>query len=106
MLREISYCNLIGFIYNSKIMDKEKNVKAMLLGLGLDCKDGHIRVSEGKNFHLFGGSEDTHNLMFEKVIKLNQQLDKKGKSLESVSEDEFFDIANKVGLKITDPHRN
>ena len=30
--------------------------KALLLGFGLDNKDGHIRYTRGKNFHLFGGS--------------------------------------------------
>lgn len=82
------------------------HLKSMLLGLGFDCKDGHIRITRGKNFHLYGGSENTHNLMFEKVTKLNEYLDKNNKSLENVSENEFFDIAHKVGLKVTDPNRN
>jgi len=85
-------------------MTQKKNNKAWLIGL--DCKDGHLRVAHGKNFRLYGGSEDTHSLMLEKVIKINEQLDKKGKTLDNISENEFHDIANKVGLKINDPDRN
>jgi len=84
----------------------KKKINACLLGLGFDNKDGHVRVSRGKNFHLFGGSENTHNTMLEKAIKINEHLDKKGKTLETVSEKEFHDIADKVGLKLRDPHQN
>ena len=34
--------------------------KAWLLGLGLDGKDGHTRITTGENFKLVGGSEETH----------------------------------------------
>lgn len=84
----------------------KKNIKALLLGLGFDCKDGHLRITHGKNYRLYGGSENTHNLMFEKVTKFNEELDKKGKALEKISKHEFFDIADKIGLKITDPDSN
>lgn len=87
-------------------MEKNNNLKSCFLGLGLDGKDGHIRITHGKNFHLFGGSEPTHNLMQEKIIKFNQQLDKRGKKLDDISEDEFCEIADKVGLPFNDPDRN
>ena len=72
----------------------------MLLGMGLDCKDGHVRVTKGKNFALFGGSEETHEMMQEKAIKFNEQLDKRRKSLESINEQEFSEIAKDIGLRI------
>lgn len=69
----------------------------MMLGLGLDS-DGHKRLTTGPNFALAGGSEETHELMTEKVIKINEKLAAKGKQLENVSSEEFDDIANSVGL--------
>lgn len=87
-------------------MTKKNNIKAWLLGLGFDAKDGHLRITHGKNYRIYGGSENTHNLMFEKVTKFNEQLDKKGKTLAALSKNEFHDIANKVGLKVTDPELN
>jgi hypothetical protein len=79
--------------------------KEMMLGVGLDS-DGHKRVTKGDNFTLLGGSKDTHDQMTEKVIKINEKLKAKGKTLEQVSRDEFDDIAQSVGLKRNQPHQN
>ena len=80
---------------NSK--GKKPRRKAMLLGVGLDS-DGHKRVTTGPNFALIGGSEETHEVMTEKVIKINEKLTDKGKALDQVSREEFDDIAHEVGL--------
>jgi len=85
---------------------RKKYFRALLLGLGFDCRDGHLRISRGDNFHLYGGSENTHNFMLEKAIKFNEQLDKKGKKLNEISSQEFSDIAQKVGLKLYDTDNN
>lgn len=77
---------------------KNDNGKAVMLGMGLDS-DGHKRVSRGDNFLLVGGSEETHEVMTEKVIKINEKLSAKGKRLETVTSDEFDDIAQSVGLR-------
>lgn len=74
--------------------------KKMLLGLGLDSKDGHARITKGKNFYLYGGSKETHGVMQEKAVKFNKHLDKRGKTLDSITKEEFYDIAVKIGLKI------
>ena len=74
--------------------------KKILLGMGLDCKDGHVRVTKGRNFTLLGGSEETHEMMQEKAVKFNEQLDKRRKSLDNLNEQEFCDIAKNIGLKI------
>jgi hypothetical protein len=74
--------------------------RKVLLGLGLDSKDGHVRVTKGKNFRLYGGSEETHEIMQEKAIKFNEQLDKRRKSLDTINETEFKEIAENIGLKI------
>lgn len=68
-----------------------------MLGLGLDS-DGHKRLTTGPNFVLMGGTEETHEVMTEKVIKINEQLASKGKQLEDVSKEELDDIAHSVGL--------
>jgi len=55
----------------------------------------------GDNFRLFGGSQDTHSLMQEKAIKFNEQLKRKGKTLDDISPVEFRDIAQQIDLKIS-----
>ena len=84
---------------------KKKRRRAMLLGVGLDS-DGHKRVTQGHNFALVGGSEETHEVMTEKAIKINEKLAAKGKQLEEVSHEEFDDIADEVGLRKHKPEQN
>jgi hypothetical protein len=76
---------------------KKRQKKAVMLGLGLDS-DGHKRVTSGDNFLLAGGSKETHEVMTEKVVKINEKLTSAGKRLEDVSREEFDDIAHSVGL--------
>lgn len=73
--------------------------RKLLLGLGLDSKDGHVRMTKGKNFRLYGGSEETHEMMQEKAIKFNEQLDRRRKTLDDIDEKEFRDIASSVGIR-------
>jgi hypothetical protein len=81
-----------------------KKSKAVLFGLGLDS-DGHKRITTGDNFKLVGGTQETHEHMTEKVIKLNEKIKARGKVLETVSHEEFDDIALEVGLKKFDPKK-
>jgi hypothetical protein len=83
----------------------KKNRKAMLLGVGMDS-DGHKRLTQGPNFVLVGGSKETHQDMTEKVVKINEKLAKKGKELETVTHEEFEDIAQSVGLQRHKPETN
>ena len=69
-----------------------------MLGVGLDS-DGHKRITTGENFALVGGTEETHEVMTEKVIKINEKLKLRGKQLETITGKEFDDIAQEVGLK-------
>ena len=77
--------------------NKKPRRKAVMLGLGLDS-DGHKRLTTGHNFVLVGGSQETHEVMTEKVIKINEKLAAKGKQLEETSHEEFDEIAHSVGL--------
>jgi hypothetical protein len=56
-------------------------------------------VTTGPNFALVGGTEETHEVMTETAIKINERLAAKGKELAQVSREEFDDIAASVGLK-------
>ena len=75
--------------------------RKILLGMGTDNKDGHVRVTKGKNFALLGGSEETHCQMQEKAIKLNERLSKRRKTLDNISEKELCDIASAVGINLS-----
>jgi hypothetical protein len=81
------------------VAEKRKRKKAaIIVGLGLDS-DGHKRLTTGPNFALVGGSQDTHEAMTEKALKINEKLAAKGKRLEEISREEFDEIAQSVGLQ-------
>jgi hypothetical protein len=79
-------------------MQAKKPVKksAALVGLGFDAEDGQKRITRGKNFVLAGGSAETHSMMQETAIKVNEQLDRRGKRLEDVSPRELTDILHEA----------
>ena len=76
--------------------------KAWVLGLGLDNRDGHTRITSGENFKLIGGSEETHSTMTEKAMKMNEQLKRRGKTLDTVSHEEFREIVHAAGMRVLD----
>ena len=86
----------------AKTPAKKSSKKSVMIGLGLDS-DGHKRVTTGKNFAMVGGSQNTHDEMVEKAMKINEKLKKRGKELENVSAREFEDIAHEVGLRPSAP---
>jgi hypothetical protein len=88
--------------YAELMSNAKKKPKAVMLGVGLDS-DGHKRITTGDNFALVGGTQETHEQMTEKAIKINEKLKARGKRLDSVSHEEFEDIAHEVGLKKFDP---
>lgn len=74
---------------------KDPKVMAHLFGLGLDCDDGHKRITKADKFSILGGSEQTHDRMTETLIKTIEDLTIKGKNLEDASSEELSDIIQK-----------
>lgn len=74
---------------------KDPKVMAHLFGLGLDCTDGHKRITQADKFSIFGGSENTHDKMTETLFKTFEDLSLKGKSIENASIDEISDLIEK-----------
>lgn len=66
-----------------------------LLGVGLDNTDGHKRITQGEQFVLVGGSQDTHEHMTETVVKTFEELKRRDKRLENVDPNELAEIIDK-----------
>lgn len=82
-----------------------KKSPALMVGLAFDS-DGHQRITTGKNFALLGGTQETHEHMTEKALKINEKLSRRGKELHEVSREEFDEIARQVGLQPQRPEEN
>ena len=70
--------------------------RATLLGVAFDAEDGQKRITRGPNFLLAGGSQDTHGVLQETAIKINEHLDSKGKRLEDISVTELRNIVEDI----------
>ena len=64
--------------------------------MAFDNDDGHTRLTRGENFVLCGGSQETHAVMQETAVKINEQLHDRGKRLEEVSIHELREIYHQV----------
>jgi hypothetical protein len=72
--------------------DKEKPEIVGLVGVGLDSKDGHVRLTRADEMLLLGGSQETHEAMQDVAIRFGKSLRKRGKRLRDASVDEVIDL--------------
>lgn len=86
---------------SEKTEDRPLNI-AGILGLGLDGKDGHKRITRGENFYLHGGSQPTHKRMVETVLRFNDEVDKRGKKLPEINGRELNEISRAVRERMED----
>jgi hypothetical protein len=63
-----------------------------LLGVGLDNRDGHTRLTRGENFLLVGGSAETHERMQDTALRFDEGLRRRGKTLQETSAEEALDL--------------
>jgi hypothetical protein len=73
-------------------MKDNRKQNSKLIGIGLDNKDGHKRITQSERFSVIGGSEEIHETLTETAIKTFETLDKKGKTLDTVEKEELNDI--------------
>lgn len=72
--------------------DEERAEILGFIGVGLDNKDGHQRLTRSDNFVLVGGSADTHERMQDTAIRFGEALRKRGKTLPETSTEEALDL--------------
>lgn len=72
-------------------MKSRQNGSSKILGLGLDG-DGQKRITQAERFSIVGGSEETHDMMTETVMKTFEDLRRRGKDLDDASPEELRDI--------------
>lgn len=78
-------------------MRTEKRKKIIrLLGVGFDAEDGHIRITQGENYDVLMGSEESHEYLQHLIRKIEQGLREKGLSLEDLSPDEFSEFVESL----------
>lgn len=67
-----------------------------LLGVGLDNKDGHQRITRSEEFLLLGGSQQTHEQMQDMAMRFADSLRQRGKRLSDASVKEVLELLHKA----------
>lgn len=84
-------------------MAKKRNGKKVekrvvgFLGVGLDNRDGHTRLTQTEHFLLVGGSEETHERMQETAVKFDESLKRRGKTLAETPIVEVIELYRQAG---------
>jgi hypothetical protein len=78
-----------------KVPDNKPEVIG-LVGVGLDNKDGHKRITQSDEVLLVGGSAETHERMQDVVIRLEESLKERGKRLRDTEAEEVVDLLHKA----------
>ena len=76
--------------------EDEAAIKRLLFGLGLDARDGELRMTKGPNFHLLGGSQPTHERMQETCMRFNEALVRRGTTLNEIEIEEARKIIKEI----------
>jgi len=76
-------------------MARARRPARSLLGLGLDGRDKHRRITQGEGFQLVGGSAETHDRMTETVIRTTEDLARKGRTIADAHPEELADLLRK-----------
>ena len=73
-----------------------RRLRAAIIGFGLDGMDSLQRLSTGEECLLVGGSAETHAEMLETMLRLESELDRRGRRLADVNPAELADIAWRI----------
>jgi hypothetical protein len=66
-----------------------------IIGIGLDNKDGHTRLTRAEQFTVAGGSEDTHERITETLVKTCENLEHRGRTLQDADVREIAELIDK-----------
>ena len=80
----------------SQNQDRDDRRVVGFLGLGLDNKDGHQRLTRSEHFFLIGGSNETHERMQDTAIRFTEALQRRGKELQEASVEEVLEIFREI----------
>lgn len=73
-----------------------KQGRAVVVGLGLDDSGGHVRYTRGEAFELIGGSEEAHSEMQRRIVRIREEIAKRGICLDRMTYEQYQEIRELV----------
>lgn len=87
---------------NNQTAGRVKRGRAVVVGLGLDDSDGHVRYTRDDCFELFGGSESAHGEMQRRIKVIREEIAKLGITLDRMTYEQYEmlrDIVERVNCE-------
>jgi len=82
----------MGYLMPNRDDGNQQEELLGFFGIGLDNDDGHKRITNSEHFLLLGGSAETHEKMQATVLRFDEKLKNKGKSLRETEPEEALDM--------------
>jgi hypothetical protein len=70
-----------------------------LLGVGFDAEDGHVRITKGEKYDVFMGSNESHEYIRKLIQDIEEEIEKRGLSLDDITPDEFAELVGSLRSK-------
>lgn len=97
MSAESSYFPWVDQAGFSKKMTRANQKKIIrLLGVGFDSEDGHIRITNGDNYDVLMGSDESHEYIQQLIQKIEDELKTKGMTLDDFTPEEFTQFVQTI----------
>jgi hypothetical protein len=77
---------------------KQTDQVELIVSMGGDDSERHTRLTTGDNFLIYGGSEQTHSIMQDKIAELCEIIKQRGLELTQMEPDEIKQVVKEVGL--------
>ena len=73
-----------------------RRIRAAFIGLGLDGRDDDHHVTRSEQGMIVGGSAETHAEMRETMLRMEEELDRRGQSLGDLDPEELAELAWRI----------
>ncbi len=73
-----------------------RKLRAAIIGLGLDGPLRPLRIVQGEECYLLGGSDETHAAMLETMLRLQAELERREQTLGDVEPEDLAEIAQRI----------
>jgi hypothetical protein len=69
---------------------------ARIVGVGADQGDGHVRITRGRNFEIYFGSDASHEDMRRLCQRIAALASERGKAIDDLSEAELRELLGQL----------
>ena len=78
-------------------MKKAKQSRVIgLLGVGFDCKDEHVRITQAENYNVIMGSGESHQALREICDHIDKYIKNSGRVLSDYTPEDFMELMQEI----------